>query len=116
MTVLWRTVEGNQAEKPAQLDITSSGIYVYMRQNIEQKTRTDEEGNVTKYWEYEEAKLTRREYEQYIEEINSPTYQAVEAAQEAADEANAALILQQLDYEESVDEALSEILITLMEG
>lgn len=116
MTVIWRKVEGSQAEEPARLDITSSGIYVYMRQNIVQKARTDEDGLETEYWEYEEAKLTRKEYEQYIDEVNSPTYQAVAASQGAADEANAALILQQLNYEECVDETLSEILLAIMEG
>lgn len=118
MTVKWTKVEGSQTEKPAQLDITSSSVYVYMRRNIVQITRTDEEGVKRKFWQYEEAKLTPAEYEAYVEETNSPTYQAIMAQQEGMDEANAEILLQQMQIQEtqaSQDDVLAEILLNIME-
>lgn len=117
MTVLWTKVEGSQTEKPAQLDITSSSVYVYMRRNIVQKISTDEEGVKRKFWSYEEAKLTPEEYEQYVGEINSPTYQAIQAQQDAIDAANAEILMNQIDIETTQaeqDATLSEILLNIL--
>ena len=114
MTVKWTKVEGSQTEKPAQLDITSSSVYVYMRRNIAQITRTDEEGVKRKFWQYEEAKLTPAEYEAYVDEINSPTYQAIQSQQEEMDLANAEIMLQQAEIQATQsdqDEVLAEILL-----
>lgn len=47
---------------------------VYLRKNIHQITETTEQGEVT-LWEYDEAILTREEYEQYCASINDPGIQ-----------------------------------------
>lgn len=56
---------------PELIDTTSSRKYVYLRQNIVEKQTegTDEETYI--YYEYDEAKLTKEEYEQYLMEMNS---------------------------------------------
>lgn len=57
--------------KPDLIDTTSSKKYVYLRQNVVEKQteETDEETHI--YYEYDEAKLTKEEYEQYLVEMNS---------------------------------------------
>jgi len=57
--------EGSQAEKPATVDTTSSATVVYLRRNIQQITRADEMGEVT-LWQYEEARISHSEYEQFL--------------------------------------------------
>ena len=57
--------EGSQAEKPAVVDTTSSATVVYLRRNIRQITRVDEMGEVT-LWQYEEARISHSEYEQFL--------------------------------------------------
>ena len=56
---------------PELIDTTSSRKYVYLRRNIVEKQTegTDEETYI--YYEYDEAKLTKEEYEQYLMEMNS---------------------------------------------
>lgn len=54
----WQFVEGSQLDKPAELDSTSSKVYVYQRRNI-QRVSTDE----GVFWQYEERKLTHDEYQ-----------------------------------------------------
>lgn len=56
--------------EPSLVDFTSSKKYVYVRQNIVEKTRK-ETGEQYTYYEYEEAKLTKEEYERYLEELGS---------------------------------------------
>lgn len=65
--------------KPTELDETSSNKVVYIRKNITQTTRTvkddqeSEDGNVTEYsytvYTYEEAKVSKEDYELYKTEI-----------------------------------------------
>ena len=62
MNLNYETVTGSQAEKPAELDTTSSVNFVYYRKNIKQIEQTDEHGNTVKLWQYDEAKVTRQEY------------------------------------------------------
>lgn len=62
MNLNYETVTGSQAEKPAELDTTSSVNFVYYRKNIKQIEQTDEQGNTVKLWQYDEAKVTRQEY------------------------------------------------------
>lgn len=58
--------------KPELLDTTSSKKVVYIRQNIVELEETDEiSGETYTYYEYEEAKLTKAEYERYLEEVNT---------------------------------------------
>ena len=58
--------------KPELLDTTSSKKVVYIRQNVVELETTDQLTNETHtYYEYEEAKLTKEEYEKYLEELTS---------------------------------------------
>ena len=58
--------------KPDLIDTTSSKKYVYLRQNIVEINSTDEQsGEDRSYFEYDEAKLTRSEYEEYSKELNN---------------------------------------------
>ena len=56
--------------KPELVDTTSSKTTVYLRKNIIEKERVDEEtGESTPYYEYDEAKLTKKEYQEYLKEL-----------------------------------------------
>ena len=56
--------------KPELVDTTSSKTTVYLRKNIIEKERVDEEtGESTPYYEYDEAKLTKEEYQEYLKEL-----------------------------------------------
>ena len=58
--------------KPDLINTTSSKKYVYLRQNIVEVNSTDEQsGEDRSYFEYDEAKLTKSEYEEYLKESNS---------------------------------------------
>ena len=56
--------------KPQLIDTTSSKTTVYIRQNIVENIKTDEmTGEKTVFYEYEEAKLTKEEYQEYLKEL-----------------------------------------------
>lgn len=57
--------------KPDLIDTTSSKKYVYLRQNVVEVNSTDEQsGEDRSYFEYDEAKLTKGEYEEYLKELS----------------------------------------------
>jgi hypothetical protein len=58
-------VKSQSTIKPELIDSTSSKKYVYLRKDIA-KTQQD---NIT-FYEYQEAKLTKKEYEQYLKELS----------------------------------------------
>lgn len=66
MQITWRTTQGTQAEKPQEIDTTSSPSTVYLRKNISQVDAKSGEETI-KVWQYEEAQLTPEEYEEYLE-------------------------------------------------
>ncbi len=55
--------------KPEVIDTISSKTSVYLRKNIIEKERQDENRNVYNNYEYEEAKLSKEEYEKYLDEL-----------------------------------------------
>ena len=56
--------------KPDLVDTTSSKVVVYLRQNIVENKKIDEmSGEETVLYEYEEAKLTKAEYQEYLKEL-----------------------------------------------
>ena len=56
--------------KPELVDTNSSKTCVYIRKNIIEKERMDKEtGDSTTYYEYDEAKLTKEEYQEYLKEL-----------------------------------------------
>ena len=52
--------------KPELLDATSSKKIVYIRQNIIEVQKDD-----TTFYEYDEAKLTKTEYQDYLKELET---------------------------------------------
>ena len=63
-------VKSQSSVKPELVDTTSSKTTVYVRQNIVENKKTDEmSGKETVFYEYEEAKLTKAEYKEYLKEL-----------------------------------------------
>lgn len=52
--------------KPEIIDTTSSKKAVYIRQNIVEMQKDD-----TTFYEYDEAKLTKTEYQEYLKELEA---------------------------------------------
>ena len=62
--------KSSSSVKPELIDTTSSKVVVYLRQNIVENIKTDEmSGEKTVFYEYEEAKLTKAEYQEYLKEL-----------------------------------------------
>ena len=66
--------------KPLEIDTTTSKVVVYLRQNIVEVEKTNENDNSTAlFYEYDEAKLTKEEYQEYLKELEATdTLQTVE--------------------------------------
>ena len=63
-------VKSQSSVKPDLIDTTSSKAVVYLRQNIVENIKTSEmSGKETVFYEYEEAKLTKEEYQEYLKEL-----------------------------------------------
>ena len=63
-------IKSQSSVKPELVDTTSSKTTVYVRQNIVENIKTDEmSGEETVFYEYEEAKLTKQEYQEYLKEL-----------------------------------------------
>lgn len=69
MQINWKKVEGTQPEKPKELDTTSSPRVVYVRRNISQEVREQENSDDVTVWVYEEAIMSLSEYAQYQKEL-----------------------------------------------
>ena len=64
-------VKSQSSIKPELIDTTSSKTSVYIRQNIVEIEKTNESDNTsTTFYEYEEAKLTKQEYQEYLKELS----------------------------------------------
>ena len=64
-------VKSQSSIKPELIDTTSSKTTVYIRQNIVEVEKTNESDNTsTTFYEYEAAKLTKKEYDQYLKELS----------------------------------------------
>ena len=63
-------IKSQSSVKPDLVDTTSSKAVVYLRQNIVENIKTDEmSGEETVFYDYEEAKLTKEEYQEYLKEL-----------------------------------------------
>ena len=80
-------IKSQSSVKPDLVDTTSSNTTVYVRQNIVEKEKAVENTNsedndatsTTVFYEYDEAKLTKEEYQEYLKELNgSDTLQTIE--------------------------------------
>ena len=83
----WVTVQGSQPEKPVEFDVTSSTVVVYQRRNIRQIEVQNEDGTVSKLWEYEERQLPHDEYSLALE--NSQQEKMIAALENALCEIDA---------------------------
>jgi hypothetical protein len=68
MNITYKHTEGSQAERPLEVDTTSSKSVVYLRKNIERVEKEDEQGNKYELWSYDEAQLTPDEYSIFLQE------------------------------------------------
>lgn len=93
--------EGSQAEKPLELEITKSAVY--LRRNIEQFTRTEQDGNEVTLWGYDEAQLTPDEYAEYVRSANS---QAVETLMQMINDVSASQMESDVVNQSNHDEAM----------
>ena len=63
-------IKSQSSVEPDLVDTTSSKTTVYIRKNIVENKKTDEiSGEETVFYEYEEAKLTKQEYQEYLKEL-----------------------------------------------
>ena len=63
-------IKSQSSVRPDLVDTTSSKVVVYLRQNIVENIKTDKiSGEETVFYEYEEAKLTKAEYQEYLKEL-----------------------------------------------
>ena len=64
-------IKSESSVKPQLVDTTSSKKYVYLRKDIIETQKTDEISNETiTLYEYQEAKLTKAEYQEYLAELS----------------------------------------------
>lgn len=73
----WIEREGTQEERPADVDTTSSPETVYLRRNQTRVEETDADGVKTAKWTYEEAEMSRDEYNSQQNELSSPLAKAI---------------------------------------
>lgn len=63
-------IKSQSSVKPELIDTTSSKTTVYLRQNIvEKEIVNDNIEESIAYYEYDEAKLTKEEYQEYLKEL-----------------------------------------------
>ena len=77
-------IKSQSSVKPDLVDTTSSKTTVYIRQNIAENKKIDEmSGEKTVFYEYEEAKLTKEEYAEYLKELElTDTLETIEGLKE----------------------------------
>lgn len=63
-------VKSESSVYPELIDTTSSKKCVYLRQNVVEVQSEDLNGEIYTTYEYDEAKLTKEEYEQYLKELS----------------------------------------------
>lgn len=115
---IYQKREGTQAEKPAELDRNSSPSTVYLRKNIVQKVRTDEDGTEVIVWEYEEAEMTSEEFEKYEKLLIQAESPAITQLQQQISELQMSQEMQTIDREIAEEEQmqnLSDIQLSLEE-
>ena len=71
-------VEGTQTEKPIEFDATTSKTIVYIRKNIERKTKT-QDGLTYDVWEYDEAQLPMSDFNAIASALVSEQGEAIKA-------------------------------------
>lgn len=63
-------IKSQSSIKPELIDTTSSMTTVYLHKNIIEVERANESDDTTTiFYEYDEAKLTKEEYQEYLKEL-----------------------------------------------
>ena len=63
-------IKSQSSVKPELIDTTSSKSTVYLRKNIIEVEKTNENDDTSAtFYEYDEAKLTKEEYQEYLKEL-----------------------------------------------
>ena len=62
-------IKSQSSVKPDLVDTTSSKSTVYIRQNVVKHTTKTDSGNTITSYEYEEAKLTKAEYQEFSNKL-----------------------------------------------
>ena len=64
-------IKSESTIKPELVDTTSSKKYTYLRKDIIETQKVDGFSNeIITYYEYQEAKLTKQEYQEYLAELS----------------------------------------------
>ena len=106
--------------KPDLVDTTSSKVVVYLRQNIvEIKKINESDDTLTTFYEYDEAKLTKEEYQEYLKELNgSDTLQTIEDLKTNDDKINSAIVSieeNNLDMSDTLNILLTEVIPDILD-
>ena len=65
-------VKSQSSVKPELVDTTSSKSTVYLRKNIVEVEKTNESDDTsTTFYEYDETKLSKEEYQEYLKELKA---------------------------------------------
>lgn len=71
-------VIGSQSTRPAEIDVTTSAYYVYIRKDIQKYEEKDEDQNVTfKGWKYLERKIPKELWTLEIAKQNKENLDAI---------------------------------------
>ena len=120
-------IKSQSSVKPDLVDTTSSKTTVYVRQNIVEKEKdvenTNSEDNdatsTTVFYEYDEAKLTKEEYQEYLKELNgSDTLQTIEDLKTNDDKINSAIVSieeNNLDMSDTLNILLTEVIPDILD-
>ena len=120
-------VKSQSSVKPDLVDTTSSKTTVYVRQNIVEKEKAVENTNsedndatsTTVFYEYDEAKLTKEEYQEYLKELNgSDTLQTIEDLKVNDDKINSSIVSieeNNLDMSDTLNILLTEVIPNILD-
>ena len=120
-------IKSQSSVKPDLVDTTSSQTTVYVRRNIVEKEKTVENTNsedndatpTTVFYDYEEAKLTKEEYQEYLKELNgSDTLQTIEDLKVNDDKINSAIVSieeNNLDMSDTLNILLTEVIPNILD-
>ena len=120
-------IKSQSSVKPDLVDTTSSKTTVYVRQNIVKKEKAVENTNsedndatsTTVFYEYDETKLTKEEYQEYLKELNgSDTLQTIEDLKVNDDKINSSIVSieeNNLDMSDTLNILLTEVIPDILD-
>jgi hypothetical protein len=74
MSITYRQTEGTQAERPKEVEVGLTTVY--LRKNIESSIKKQDGGDI-QVWNYEEARLMPEEYKAYLGEMENPAIESI---------------------------------------